>query len=359
MMSEYGKKESVRIKGIAIIYMFALHFFAHPDWIEQENMYVTLTNNGADILLMLSNFGHICVALFAFTSGYAMYVQREKYNSFEFRAKKCFSFIIQYWFVVVAFIAVGMMMREPMPDMPVFILQSFGIGTDVYAEGMNVCTAWYVAFFIVFVLLHPVLKKVSVKNFGIDSIVAFVVLYGGSMIITKQPFVHIPDAINRFLERFGLWGAIGMIGYIFAKYDMFRKVDTLLTRKLNSKVIVVMAVVIIPVMVIVRAFSGNIAITDIVYAPILIYAVNCILNRFQMPRVENGLVVLAKYSMYMWFLHSIFFTPNNSLQWLAYFPKFPFFILVWTLIITLIVSMLFSKIYDLIKRLKIWHGILF
>ena len=188
-MSEYGKLESIRIKGIAIICMYVLHFFAHPDWILAENMYRTLTPWGAVILPMLSNFGHICVALFAFTSGYAMYIQREKYAHLQYRICKCFTFLIQYWFVIAAFMLYGFLAGETMPDIPTFLMQSVGIGTDIYAQGLNVCTAWYVFFFLVFVLLHPILIKLSVKNFVIDSFLTFIVLYGGAIIVTKQPFI--------------------------------------------------------------------------------------------------------------------------------------------------------------------------
>lgn len=350
-MSEYGKLESIRIKGIAIICMYVLHFFAHPDWILAENMYRTLTPWGAVILPMLSNFGHICVALFAFTSGYAMYIQREKYAHLQYRICKCFTFLIQYWFVIAAFMLYGFLAGETMPDIPTFLMQSVGIGTDIYAQGLNVCTAWYVFFFLVFVLLHPILIKLSVKNFVIDSFLTFIVLYGGAIIVTKQPFIDIPHTISRFFERFGLWGSIGLIGYLFAKYQIFKQVNGYLNKKISTAILVFLSVAIIPTMMIIRSICGNIAITDIIYAPILIYAVNILLNQIRQPWIESCLKILAKYSMYMWFLHSIFFTPNNSLQWLAYWPKYPFLILIWTLFLTLSISKVFHECYTQLESL--------
>jgi len=348
----YGKQEAMRIKGIAIVFMFMLHFFAHPEWILPENQYATLTTWGMSFLLVVSKFGHICVALFAFTTGYALYTQRNRYGQLKYRIKKCLQFFLQYWLVVLMFILYGLFAREPMPTIGTFLLQCLGIETGIQLKGINVCTAWYVLFYVVFLLVYPLLAKLSKRSFWSDSLLYFICLYIVSIVISKQSIIIFSQAITRFIERFGLWGTIGMIGHLFAKYEMFEKADTLLKRqnKLGWNKIKILMLMLLIGMMVVRFMMGNIAITDMIYAPVYIYTITTLCNNIKLKWIDGILFCFAKNSTYMWFVHSIFFTPNNTLQWLAYFPKHPLLILVWSLSISLLCSIVLMWCYKIVER---------
>ena len=54
---------------------------------------------------------------------------------------------------------------------------------------------------------------------------------------------------------------------------------------------------------------------------------------FYMKNIRKMLMVLSKESTNMWLLHEIFLTPLKSIQWIAYFPKYPVLILPWTILV--------------------------
>ena len=77
---QYGKKEANFIKGIAIVMMFTHHFFGFLQWINDANMYHGITINGIIVEQEIAFICKICVGLFAFTSGYAMFVNKNRYE---------------------------------------------------------------------------------------------------------------------------------------------------------------------------------------------------------------------------------------------------------------------------------------
>jgi hypothetical protein len=56
------------------------------------------------------------------------------------------------------------------------------------------------------------------------------------------------------------------------------------------------------------------------------------------------ILFLEKNSTNIWFLHGIFFTPNRTLQFIAYWPHYGVLIVLWVLIITGGISVLLSPV---------------
>ena len=63
--------------------------------------------------------------------------------------------------------------------------------------------------------------------------------------------------------------------------------------------------------------------------------------------------LLGKYSLEIWFLHAIFFIGSESVQKIAYWPKYSVLILPWTLCILLPVAVIFQKIKVLLITLEL------
>lgn len=63
----------MKIKGIAIILMMCNHLFPIPEFIYPENNYFSLPFGGKTIAAYIGGFGKICVAIFAFLTGIAMF----------------------------------------------------------------------------------------------------------------------------------------------------------------------------------------------------------------------------------------------------------------------------------------------
>ena len=351
----YDNHSSRVIKGVAIIMMFVHHFFGFPKWVSLSNTYVSVLPS--ELLIDLGKFFKICVGLFVFSSGYAMYVKRDEYKNLKYCIKKLMVFLIQYWMIQLFFIFVGICLKEPLPTISRFILNMFGLCTATgfrwsYNNAIHPVFAWYVSFYIIFTLLQPSLQKISKFNFWIDNILYAFIFHLPYFILVRQTWITFPDDVMSVLLRVAMWGHVGMIGFLFAKYDIFSRIDDLFTKLLHEKGTIMMCIVLIIGVFFFRMkfpwFVHSITF-DTIYTPILIYSIVKLSNLSR--KFQECMKFLGKYSMNLWFLHAIFFTPNLSLQWLAYVPKYPIMIIAWTLTIMLMISIPFAKLQGKIVSL--------
>lgn len=127
-------------------------------------------------------------------------------------------FLLRYWVVCLFFLMVGMPTDAQFPGLDTFGANLVGLKTGVhdYINYINVHFAWYVAFYICFVVLSPLLIKIfriSSRPY-VDLIFLGVILaifdamtYGGS-----ENLVRIIEIIYPFISIF--------LGIIMAKYDI-------------------------------------------------------------------------------------------------------------------------------------------
>lgn len=88
---ELSRNDSKALKGIAIIGMMMLHFWAHPEWVNPDVWWSSLLN--AEIYIKIGKFGNVCVSIFAFLTGYSFYINSDKWNNFKYRYKKLLFFL--------------------------------------------------------------------------------------------------------------------------------------------------------------------------------------------------------------------------------------------------------------------------
>ena len=167
------------------------------------------------------------------------------------------------------------------------------------------------------------------------------------------------DDLLKIVSSFATWGNVGIVGFLFAKYDMFAKIDNAVRKYIKPSLLALLDVIMILAIMALRYQTDTYLIKtitlDMIWVPILIYAfINfmnyiCVYTRMNVGKIiEKGFVILGKYSMNMWFLHGIFFTPKKTLQWIAYFPKYPILILIWTLFLMFWCSVLIARLQNYI-----------
>ena len=350
----FGKYESYYLKGIAIVMMFYHHLFGFSSFIKEDNYFVSTVIGGYNIELILATFCKLCVGIFAFTTGYAMFVQKEKYDLFKNRMKKVLQFLVHYWIIYFIFIIIGMIFNEPLPSLKRMILQCFGITTGTgfdwkYQSTIHPIFAWYVSFYCLFMIVYPFLKKLCRFNFIADNIILFVVLNGIYIAVLKQPYFECHKVILDILSRFALWGHISMMGYLFAKYNILDLVNKM-THKIRPMILFSISIVIVMIMIVLRWKFGSVIkysfSYDVLYTPILICSLLVIVNCIHFKPLKICLIELSRCSTSMWFLHALYFTPLSTFQWMAYCFKSPIIILITTLISMYV----FSRVIDWVVR---------
>lgn len=361
MTLTYGKRETTWLKGVAIMMMVFHHLFGFPRWIGRVYHFLPAeylanpTLEAVPPLVNVATFCKLCVGLFAFSTGYAMYLQRERYRSLPFRLKRAFQFLRQYWFILFLFYVVGLFWQLPMPDAITLRFQLIGLYTATGAGPGHTHTihsvfAWYVFFYLLYLLLAPRLTWLLCRfNFWVDNVLCFALLnITITLIYVNTTLLVNPDALAA-ARGFVVWGNVGMTGYIFAKYDTFSKLDHFLTRRMPLWTVNLLCAAGIAVMYYLRTVYGryidipsvpNAMCWDVVYSPLLLFCILRLLTSLNSARLSSLLGLLAHHSTNIWFIHGIFFTVGRTFQWLAYWPRLPLFIYLWTMLLCIGASML-------------------
>ena len=139
-----SKGKSMEIKGIGILLMLLHHFFTFPDWYIKDYGF-DLSN----LSLMMREPTKICVAMFAFVTGWALCIRPLTMGEV---IKKIEKFLIAYWIVyiplLIASIIVGY--RTSLKNI---VLEAFGLHVPI----MIFC--WYIYFYIISMILICLTRK--------------------------------------------------------------------------------------------------------------------------------------------------------------------------------------------------------
>ena len=119
---------------------------------------------GQDVVEKIAWFCKICVAIYAFISGYAIYQkchykEGEKFQFFKrlgnyylVALKQLLGFLKKYWIVFAIFVPLGFILNKlPTFTWEVFLKSLIGIDSTYNVEW------WYVKFYIVIILFSPII----------------------------------------------------------------------------------------------------------------------------------------------------------------------------------------------------------
>lgn len=279
----FSQKMSHMVKGVAILMMIAHHCFAFPNyWLDSFSVH--------PILAGLSNQFKICVAIFAFITGYGFSAGRNV--TFAASIRKVLLFLAQYWlqlfliFLPVASIGFSFSLKR--------------ILFNIIALYDNIIVfAWYVFFHCFVVLTFPLMKKLLKNNPAWDLAMVLVGGYCVTVFFYFQPF----DAplFTMLMDCSIYYPVVGM-GYLAAKYSIFDRISENVSHKIPTAMLLIALVFFLRSKVaVVKGF-----VLDIFYAPALILALSWMLREIRF--LQPGLIFLGKHSFHMWLFHAIFFS---------------------------------------------------
>lgn len=339
----YSREMSTMMAGFAILLMMCHHLFGFPYWLNSEvNWKTSLGYIGKASAEILGVTGGICVQVFALTSGYALIMNPKAYSTWRKRFKRLFKFLLAYWIVNILFLIVGFLNGDILPGFKELSMNMVGLNTQPEASWVNVPFAWYVCYYIEFILISHILIwgfRSNKKIFECAMVLSCIVVV---YICKRLPFT----AANYL---YPLLSAV--LGILIAKYGIFNKLHRLITGRLHS----VLLVIAIALILIVRyeipklnPMGGNNwkffvdILLSFIAAFLILFSVE-LFHRIRSRRFKEFFLLLGGLSMYLWFLHGIFFTGKNFLQSFIYSPKEPILILLLCLAVTLPVAWLLKR----------------
>ena len=340
----FDKQTSNMLKGVFLILMFCLHFFCFPSWYVES---VTLPQTA----FMENMQGHfqICVAGFAFLTGFFYNYTKEK--TFKYTFRKWIDFLIPYWFILILFLIIGLVTKTYSFTFSGFALEVLALRRSI----MNFC--WYVPFYIISMLALFILTKLF-KNktlliliFGVAA--PIIVYYGAGYIGLLSNGI-----LNEILEKFQVFFPISAAGYAVSNWKLFEKADKL---KINNYIRAIIGVVLVVIVFFEptwlyyfdKGFVFKVAIKLIRIAsiPFFVYGLIQMFNVFA-NWIKKPFEVIGKYSLLMWFVHCIFFNCSAKIfQPTLYFSGIPIVILLEGILICLAVSFVMNYPVNFIKKI--------
>lgn len=344
----YGKNEAKIISGVAIVMMFVHHLFGFDYYRFPQNTYLeTLSISGISIQRILASSGKLCVAIFAFMSGYALWLQTHKNLGWRHISAKLAHFLSSYWLILGVFLLYGIIAHEPLPSASDLSLNMVGFNTSPLMPYVNVPFAWYVYYFTGFILISPLLIKIFRQHNNISTDIILLIIIGVAVWIFGTNSIYgyfslIPKFFNLLF--------ISTIGILTAKWHIFERLYALpITSKVNTLGVLILILLVFASRQVFVLLGINYFFIEAMIAGAAIYCFTLLSHKIKFQSLRTLFIVLGTYSMNLWFLHGIFFTGNRPLQRLLYMPKISILILIWSFILLLPFAIAISRIHTYIS----------
>lgn len=352
-MNSFSKQDTTRIKGVAILFLMFHHLFCEASRFSDYS--VSFSPFSKDSVVFISMLLKICVGMFAFITGYGLYLSIDKVKpvgreSMRWTFQRLLKTLSGFWFVyILVFIITFAIDRRPYN----IFFADYGIRGLLYIPfdilgigkllGMptTVATWWYMGAVTIYILLIPILYNIG-KKVGYFSILAIVTLLPRLFKIDfpggTNPYTFLPAVI---------------LGMMFADGRFFEWIDKK-TTSLKGKVLwffllsaaiitIIELRVLVPVNKIWMTVYGILAVLVIIFIYLFIQRI---------PVLKDILMFLGKHSMTIFLTHT--FLRSGYCRDLVY-SRGHFLLIYLTLIA---VSVAVAVVFDLLKKLCKWDRLI-
>lgn len=212
----YGKTASSMMAGIAVLLMLCHHFFGFKEYLLPAVKWISVgTVGGIEVERILAAFGKICVSIFAFNTGYVIWVKQSDYLNYRNTTKRILKFLSKYWIVCLSFWLYAIFF-DNLPPLKSAFLNLIGLNTGPNYHYANSAFAWYVFYYCCFVLLSPLWICIFRKT-GIITDVAIVIF-----IALLYPWLN---GKCDFVYYTTIPVIVGLTGLTIAKWRIFERID--------------------------------------------------------------------------------------------------------------------------------------
>lgn len=342
----FSKEKTEYIKGIAIILMLFHHLFGFPEWLADGVKYIGIPLRVNTVEYAIGRFGHICVALFAFVTGYGMFFSYRSGGIFKKSVRRGVSFLLGYWLVLFGIaIPVNLALGKTDITPSLVLLNLFAIDNTL------VSFAWYVRFYLALLITLPIayamMSSASLTSAAFllvppIAIIALGRIASDSLLVGRCTYLA---------SEYFLWIGCALIGMCFAKYGFFGVLARIASRLGRARIPSLL--LLCAVLMFCRAYFPETICgafnLDCLYAPIFVFLFGSLAE--YLPKIVRRLLkILSRHSMNVWFLHSLFFFRTARLMPIAYLPRVSVLCVVWVVLLCLPVSWLFLKICNRLTR---------
>lgn len=257
-------------------------------------------------------------------------------------------FLAVYWLILGLFLLYGYACDDAMPTVVNLAYNAFGLNTGVDIPWVNVPFAWYVAFYIEFIFMIPILLWLFHYNNIKADIISFLFVVGAVYLIRNQQLNEMSVMLSSTVFPF----ISACLGILCAKYNVLEKCHISFSRRQNWYILLMILSVIIVIPWILdwinpmggRNWAFLNTLVKAALTPLFIVVIAELLSIRKEGKVSYIIYIIGSCSMILWFIHGIFFTGSKSLQPYIYFPKEPLLIFSLCVIVLLPIAMVLRQI---------------
>lgn len=333
------KKQSLELKGIAILFMFLLHLF---NTYQYQNIYEPfILINNTPLTFYISLYADICVAIFLFISGYGLFYKFTK--NADNRAEYIKSLLpglkglmINYWIILVVFCLVlgplfGYKSRYP-GSFETLLLNITAIKTSY-------CGAWW--FLTTYLLLvftsSWLFKVINKKNISIILSLLAISYFIGYVQRIKNIINFDNPILHWGTTELALYGNSLLpfaLGAIFVRYDLFNLISTHVNKIVSGWKLRVIVVLCLILLVILKSCLPSLFFAGLFFiATIVLYL---LFN--PIGKISIFLKYIGSHSTNLWLTHMFIYMTFAQFHEFVYWSENPILILLSLLAICLCFS---------------------
>lgn len=315
-------------KAFAIVMMIILHYLT---W---GSGYISgiVTYEDSQRLLYLSKGFQLCVAIYAFLTGWTYFHHSDK--SYRYSLKKIISFLLSYWIVFLICFLIAVTATEYRPSI-------WDVLNELWPDASHplMCFAWYVCFYVKIMLLLPLIPKIERVPSRSLRMILFVLLAIIALIVMRPFFAG------------AAWAPTVVVGYYTARFRLLEGFSSLFGRwgvpvSMAMGLICMVTAFIIHLLIHIPGVN-----VGIVAAPLFCVGIMNIFVPVTYSFIRRPLNFLGKKSMNVWFFHCLFFSGiTSSLFYPVIFSSGSFFI---PLLLIIFVSLILSIVASIPQKLVV------
>lgn len=360
----FSKNDSMCLKGLAIVLLMCIHCFGNNG--RFSGFEFNFWPLGQELFVDLAYYCKICVSVFAFISGYGMYLSvKNKVSDINETNKwivsRVFKILSGFWILFIIFFVFlyffnGLPQKTYLFDGKVrgivYILIDFLGLSELFNTPMMNGSWWYMSAAVIFVALMPLIVRWTDK-LGWASLFSVLVIL--PRILFNSKFFGATNAFSFILPLY--------FGALFARFDVFEKIEKIKIFKnkiLNDSFLFIggLFIVFVSIFFWIKLPSSDFWEYHFGVAPLfpIIFCNRFIFREGNFIRkiINTVFAFLGKHSMNIFVLHT--FYRANILKDFLFSMKYPILTILSLLVISLITSIVVEFIKKIIKynKLMLW-----
>lgn len=350
--------DSRSLYGTAILLMIFHHCFLDPGRLNYGVTFIFGERGGA-FAYNAAWVARICVAVYAFITGYALAQSAKKFNEERFFPRVAagykkslatfWKFYKKFFLVFIIFVPIGIVFFDKSSSLS-DLLAGVAYGGEYCGEW------WYIKHYYVFLLIFPVMDAFLnfYENFKKKILIlpAALVLAAGVAVLriwfwdtfAAKIFIYMANHV------LGAYTYIFALSFLIGRYDIFEKIDEKLKFKIPLSILGLAAFFVVKYIIVVNSENKLNANNDVILIPFFIFFAGELFHTdFYKKSLKKFLCFFGKRSTYMWLSHTFFI--YYYFQKLVLLPKYSVLVYIWAVIISSGAAVLLDFIYNLIGKI--------